>query len=84
MNDLVGHQEFMSALCDTPMSRGDDKSCGSMACADLYDHLVEENRIPGIVQVFGHNQMEVPLNYQYKFYYLDCWQVFCLGLSGKV
>ena len=81
MNDLVGHPEFMSALGDISFDRGGDKPFGSMVWADLRDHLKEDNNIPGIVQVFGHTQMEVPVNYQDKFYCLDCRQAFCLNLE---
>ncbi len=81
MNDLVGHQEFMSALGDISFDRGGDKPCGSMVWADLRDHLKEDNNIPGMIQVFGHTQMEVPVNYQDKFYCLDCRQAFCLDLE---
>ena len=81
MNDLVGHPEFMSALGDISVNRGGDKPFGSMVWADLRDHLIEDNNIPGIVQVFGHTQMEMPVNYQDKFYCLDCRQAFCLDLE---
>ena len=82
MNDLVGYPEFMSALGDTPINRGGDKPCGSMIWADLYDHLVENNRVPGIVQVFGHSILKRPINYVNQFYCLDCRQAFYLNLSN--
>lgn len=85
MNDLVGYHEFMSALGDVSINRGGSKPCGSMVWADLYDHFLEGNTLPGIVQVFGHTQLKEPVNYEDMLYCLDCRQSFYLDyIDGDI
>jgi hypothetical protein len=38
----------------------------------------DENRLPGIVQVFGHTRMGMPFNYENRIYCLDCKRAFFL------
>lgn len=81
MNNVVGYPPFMSALADVSKSRGGDKEYGSMIWAHYSEHLKEENRLPGVVQVFGHTQLEGPFNFENLFYCLDCRQAFYLDIN---
>ena len=84
MNDLVGYPEFMSALGDVSAYRSGDKKWGSMIWADFRELVKEENRIPGVIQIFGHTQLEEPFNFEDEIYCLDCRQAFCLNLDNGV
>ena len=77
-NDLVGYPAFMTALGDVSFYRGGDKSFGSMIWADINEQIVKGNRLPGLVQVFGHTQMNNPINDDDVTYCLDCRQAFYL------
>ena len=82
MNDLVGYPDFMSALGDVSINRGGDKRYGSMIWADLGEQFYEENQLPGIVQVFGHTQLQLaPFNLEDKAFCLDFRQAFYLDLN---
>lgn len=76
LNDLVGYPDFMSALGDISMYRGGDKPFGSMIWADIMEHGAKSNHLEGVVQVFGHTQVNRPLNYRNEFFCLDCKQAF--------
>ena len=78
LNDLVGHPAFLSALADVSAYRGGDKEFGSMVWADVQEQGEDENRLPGIVQVFGHTRMGMPFNYENRIYCLDCKRAFFL------
>jgi hypothetical protein len=82
MNNLVGYPEFMKALEDVSLFRGGDKKYGSMIWADPRDIIKEENHLHGVIQVFGHTQMDMPFNYDDKVYCLDCRQAFYLDLDA--
>ena len=85
MNDLVGWPEFMSALGDISIYRLGSKMCGSIIWADYREYLHEKNLLPGVIQVFGHTQMDMPFNFDDKIYCLDCRQAFYLDLeSGEI
>ena len=77
-NDLVGYPPFMSSLGDYSMYRGGDKEYGSMIWADVNEHCEQKNLLPGIVQIFGHTQMEGPFHFNDQAYCLDCRQAFIL------
>ena len=79
LNDLVGYPEFMSALEDVSIYRKGNKKYGSMIWADPRELLKEENRLKGVVQVFGHTQMDMPYNYEDILYCLDFRQAFYLN-----
>ena len=79
LNDLVGYPEFMTALEDVSIYRKGNKKYGSMIWADPRELLKEENRLKGVVQVFGHTQMDRPFNYEDILYCLDCRQAFYLN-----
>lgn len=81
MNDLVGYPEFMSALGDVSRYRGGKKEYGSMIWADPRELIEEENRLSGVIQVFGHTQLDIPINYEDWLYCLDCRQAFFLDLN---
>ena len=83
MNDLVGYPDFMSALEDVSFFRGGDKEYGSMIWADYHEHLNAENLLPDVIQVFGHTQMDVPVNFEDKVFCLDCGQAFYLDLNDE-
>ena len=80
-NDLTGYPGFMSALRDVSALRWGDKPWGSMVWADADEQIPEENRIPGIVQVFGHTRMDAPVNYGDAAFCLDCRR--CFYLDGE-
>ena len=80
-NDLVGHPKFMEVLGDVSRLRGGDRDYGSMIWADYMEHLDRENRLDGVIQIFGHTQIEKPFSADGHFYCLDCCQTFCLDLS---
>ena len=80
LNDLVGYPPFMKALGDVSHYRWGDKRWGSMVWADIHEAVEEENRIPGVVQVFGHTQLRRPLNVEDRVYCLDCRRCFRLDL----
>ena len=81
LNDLVGYHEFMSALGDVSRYRGGKKEYGSMIWADPRELIEEENRLSGVIQVFGHTQLDMPINYEDWLYCLDCRQAFFLNLK---
>lgn len=78
LNDLVGYPAFMSALEDVSMYRCGDHAFGSMIWADAKEQGHEENRLPGVVQVFGHTQLRRPFNFENRIYCLDCRKSFRL------
>ena len=78
LNDLVGYPPFMSALGDVSFYRGGGKLVGSMVWADVHEFQYEGNWLPDTVQVFGHTQMDAPLNYEDRVYCLDCRRAFYL------
>jgi len=82
LNDLVGYPDFMSALGDISMYRGGDKPFGSMIWADIMEHGAKSNRLEGVVQVFGHTQVNQPFNFGNSFYCLDCQRAFILDRSN--
>ena len=77
-NEQFGHGAFMSALGDVSFYRGGWDAYGSMIWADEHEHRDEENRIPGLVQVFGHTLMDYPVSYDGEVYCLDCRRAFVL------
>ena len=81
LNDLTGYPPFMSALGDTSFFRGGGKLNGSMVWADVHEFEYEGNWLPGTVQVFGHTQMDMPVNYADRAYCLDCRQAFYLDFQ---
>lgn len=81
MNDLVGYPEFMKALEDVSILRGGDKKYGSMIWADPRELIKEENHLHGVIQVFGHTQMDMPFNYDDRLYCLDCRKAFYLDMK---
>ena len=84
-NDLIGYPAFMSALADVSAYRGGDKKFGSMVWADVQEQGEDENRLPGIIQVFGHTRMGMPFNYENRIYCLDCKRAFFLNnLDGGI
>jgi len=86
LNDLTGYPPFMSALEDIlSVYRGGNKRYGSMIWADVHEHVEQKNRIPGVVQVFGHTQMDGPLSFSGQWYCLDCRRNFALDRkSGRI
>ena len=78
LNDMVGYPDFMAALGDVSFHRGGGKPFGSMIWADINDQIVETNHLPGVIQVFGHTQLSMPINYEDVLFCLDCRQVFYL------
>ena len=84
-NEMTGHPSFMSALGEASAYRGGDNPYGSMVWADCLEQEETENRLPGIVQIFGHTRMEAPWNLDDKVYCLDCRRCFYLdGADGTV
>lgn len=81
LNDLTGYPPFMSALGDTSFYRGGGKLNGSMVWADVHEFQYEGNWLPETVQVFGHTQMDMPVNYADRAYCLDCRQAFYLDVQ---
>ena len=56
-----------------------------MIWADVHEHVEQKNRIPGVVQVFGHTQMDGPLSFSGQWYCLDCRRNFALDRkSGRI
>ena len=85
LNDLTGYPPFMSTLEDISVYRGGNKRYGSMIWADAHEQLEQKNRIPGLVQVFGHTQMDGPLTFFGRWYCLDCRRSFALDRnSGRI
>ena len=82
LNDLVGYPQFMSALGDVSFYRGGGKLVGSMVWADVHEFQYEGNWLPDTIQVFGHTQMDAPLNYGDRVYCLDCRRAFYLDTQG--
>ena len=78
LNDLTGYPPFMSALGDVSFYRGGGKLDGSMVWADVHEFQYDGNWLPDTIQVFGHTQMDAPLNYGDRAYCLDCRQAFYL------
>lgn len=84
-NDLVGYPRFMDALGDVSFHRWGDKPWGSMVWADVQEQGYEENRLPGVVQVFGHTQVAMPFNFENRIFCLDCRRCFRLDYQdGQV
>ena len=85
-NDLVGYPSFMSALGDVSFYRGGLDSYGSMVWADENEQLDPLNRIPGIVQVFGHTLMDAPVCIgDGASFCLDCRRAFVLDpADGRI
>jgi len=82
-NDLVGYPSFMSALGDVSFYRGGLDSYGSMVWADENEHHDPSNRLPGIVQVFGHTLMDAPVCIgDGASFCLDCRRAFVLDPAG--
>ena len=85
LNDLVGYPDFMAALGDISLYRGGDKPFGSMIWADFREHGVRGNQIDGVVQVFGHTQVNEPVNFRNRFYCLDFRRAYVLDkATGEI
>ena len=85
INALVLREDFEKAFAAVSLFRGGDELVGSPVWADVCEHLVELNRLPGnVVQVFGHTKMTEPLNIDGKIYCLDCQRCFTLDLETGV
>lgn len=66
-------------------ARGGDSQWGSIFWADVHEHLDKNERIPGVIQVFGHTQQEQdPVNYDNEIYCLDCRKAFAITSSGNI
>ena len=90
-NYLIGSpltfDKFISALGDVPVERGGESTYGSMVWADWgeYLNISDEEKIPGIIQVFGHSQQEYdPINIDNEYYCLDVRRPFILNENGEI
>ena len=68
----------MQALCAVSPYRGGLSRYGSMVWADVQEQMEPDNQLEGIIQVFGHTQLDEAVNYKQQFYCLDCRACFCL------
>ena len=84
-NGLTGYPGFMSALGDVSAYRWGDQPYGSMVWADCHEQMEGQNRLPGIIQIFGHTLTDKPSNFDDAAYCLDCCTCFYLdGADGTV
>ena len=82
-NDL--RNKLFNSISDVSYYRGGGSQFGSIVWADYHEHLRQEDRIPGIIQVFGHTQQEKdPINIDNEAYCLDCRRVFCIDVEGNL
>ena len=72
---------FLKALADVPSERGGTSPCGSMVWADLREHSLEREEVPGCYQVFGHTQVKEPVITPF-YACLDCRMVFRISEDG--
>ena len=85
INSLLLREDFEKAFSAVSFYRGGDELAGSPVWADVEEHVAEYNRIPGVVQVFGHSMMGEALNIDGDLYCLDCKQCFTLDLeTGEI
>lgn len=78
-------EAFFNSIGDVSFYRGGDSQWGSIVWADVHEHLDKNERIPGVIQVFGHTQQEEdPVNYDNEIYCLDCRKAFALTASGNI
>lgn len=76
LNQVIGDVSYM---------RGGDSRYGSVVWADCREHVDKAERIHGIIQVFGHTQLESePMNLDNEVYCLDCRRAFCIDSDGNV
>lgn len=82
-NDL--HNKLFNSIGDVSYYRGGGSHFGSIVWADYHEHLRQEDRIPGIIQVFGHTQQEKdPINIDNESFCLDCRRTFCIDVEGNL
>ena len=62
-----------------------DKPFGSMIWADFREHGVRGNQLDGVVQVFGHTQVNEPVNFRNRFYCMDFRRAYVLDkATGEI
>lgn len=77
--------KFFASIGDISFHRGGYSQWGSIVWADVHEHLAAHERIPGVIQIFGHTQQEKdPINYDNTIYCLDCREPFALTASGNI
>lgn len=78
-------ENLFKAAGDVSYHRGGGSQFGSIVWADYHEHLRKEDRIPGIIQVFGHTQQEKdPINIDNEAYCLDCRRAFGIDSDGNI
>ena len=77
--------KLFNSIGDVSYYRGGGSQFGSIVWADYHEHLRQEDRIPGIIQVFGHTQQEKdPINIDNEAFCLDCRRAFCIDVEGNL
>lgn len=88
-NEMFKNEEtrdkFFNAAGWVSCHRGGSHMTGSITWADYHDHLHKEDRIPGVIQVFGHTQQEEdPINLDNELYCLDVRRPFYITEAGEI
>lgn len=83
-NKLMFKKEFVKALGKISPWRGGKAKAGSMIWADVNEYESSDTRIPDMIQVFGHTQMDEPKVINDSMYCLDCRRAFVLRDSGLI
>ena len=85
-NDYLNleNNNFLNYIGDVSFYRGGFLQNGSIVWTDIREHLNKKNRIPDIIQIFGHTWIEKPLNLDNQCFCLDCSQAFYIDNEGII
>ena len=78
----AARRPLFEALSDVSYARWGTCRFGSMVWADVMEHSVEQEEVPGYYQVFGHTKVEDPVITPH-FACLDCQRSFWLKDDGE-
>lgn len=83
--DPVKREQLFASFDDISVFRGGNSQWPSIIWADVRDHLNKEQRIPEVIQIFGHTQQaKDPINYDNEIYCLDCRKNFAITIDGNI